>query len=633
MKIKRLERRNEYIEKYLESYRKAVNTDFAVLLKGPWGCGKTYFIQNYCRRVNEKLGDKNATWYISLNGVKEIRDIDERLYQLAHPILGSSTSRFASRLLKGAISTGIRLSTGVEVRKGKSFGAEFGIDDVIKGFIPQKKIRVGANLLVLDDVERSCLDTKEIIGYISGFVEEGVKVVVVSADNNDAERKLEDNDGYAEKIIGKTFEIRNDLHDLFGVLVDSKALPLSQNSILMMRDVIASRLINYDEGKCNYRALRHSFRDVEFVFEQIPAKIRNGKEFIDFSQEFISWFVPLSYVVHIGRISEQEFDVTNIYDSESSKGLKALIVKFGIEDTSFLISGRMGLSLPILRKILWNRPFSVDELNHDILNSPAYYKKPDLPDWCKYWNWFLMDDEEAHAIELQVRKSIKKRKYVHPGEIIHVFSVLMSHVQDEIVTDLTKDAVIKEFESYVKDVVNSNRLILDDPARFDMASYGGYSWWSFDYGEPSGYSTRRLVDVLSEKVREMMNVQEERLIIETIKEWQNKPINLLRAIETEKAGEALFSRIKASDFIEIFIKLKNRDKHQLLLKMKERWMRIYDTRRYSLEEPFLRELLVIVQQKLDNPSCLKSTPSYDAFRRMKKYFKHAHEHILHELQP
>ncbi len=115
MQIKSLERRNGYIEKYLDSYRRAVNTDFAVLIKGPWGCGKTYFIQNYCKSVNERLGDEGATWYISLNGVRSIRDVDERLYQLAHPILGSRTSKFASRLLKGAISSGIRLTTGIEV--------------------------------------------------------------------------------------------------------------------------------------------------------------------------------------------------------------------------------------------------------------------------------------------------------------------------------------------------------------------------------------------------------------------------------------------------------------------------------------------------------------------------------------
>ncbi len=61
-------------------------------------------------------------------------------------------------------------------------------------------------------------------------------------------------------------------------------------------------------------------------------------------------------------------------------------------------------------------------------------------------------------------------------------------------------------------------------------------------------------------------------------------------------------------------------------------MRIYDLRRYVLEEPFLKELLSIVQQKLKDLYDSKSTPSYDALRRMKDYFGEVHEYIIRELQ-
>ena len=48
------ENKNAFIETYLDHYRRMANTDFAVLVKGPWGCGKTYFIKRY-REVSRKL--------------------------------------------------------------------------------------------------------------------------------------------------------------------------------------------------------------------------------------------------------------------------------------------------------------------------------------------------------------------------------------------------------------------------------------------------------------------------------------------------------------------------------------------------------------------------------------------------
>ena len=38
---------NRHIEKYLDHYLEITTPDYAVMLKGEWGCGKTYFIKKY----------------------------------------------------------------------------------------------------------------------------------------------------------------------------------------------------------------------------------------------------------------------------------------------------------------------------------------------------------------------------------------------------------------------------------------------------------------------------------------------------------------------------------------------------------------------------------------------------------
>ena len=67
---------NDYIRQYLDSYIKRDKPGYAVLLKGPWGSGKTYFIQNYEIKNNNK-----RLCYISLFGVSNKSELELRLWK------------------------------------------------------------------------------------------------------------------------------------------------------------------------------------------------------------------------------------------------------------------------------------------------------------------------------------------------------------------------------------------------------------------------------------------------------------------------------------------------------------------------------------------------------------------------
>ncbi|MEM9650150.1 MAG: P-loop NTPase fold protein, partial [Bacteroidota bacterium] len=58
---------NKHIEKYLDYYCSLSHTPgFAVLLKGEWGCGKTWFINKYREKLEKK---KQKFLYVSLYGM------------------------------------------------------------------------------------------------------------------------------------------------------------------------------------------------------------------------------------------------------------------------------------------------------------------------------------------------------------------------------------------------------------------------------------------------------------------------------------------------------------------------------------------------------------------------------------
>ena len=58
---------NNHIENYLNYYCSLQSPDYAVLLKGSWGAGKTWFIKYYCDRLKEK--NRKFLYVPLLNGL------------------------------------------------------------------------------------------------------------------------------------------------------------------------------------------------------------------------------------------------------------------------------------------------------------------------------------------------------------------------------------------------------------------------------------------------------------------------------------------------------------------------------------------------------------------------------------
>lgn len=102
--------KNFLIDNYIDS---PIEPHFAVLIKGKWGCGKTFFINSLLR---DKFGDnyrkENVIW-LSLYGLSDIKQISQKLYELMHPILSNKITKFAFGVAKSAV----KISTGIDVDK------------------------------------------------------------------------------------------------------------------------------------------------------------------------------------------------------------------------------------------------------------------------------------------------------------------------------------------------------------------------------------------------------------------------------------------------------------------------------------------------------------------------------------
>lgn len=219
----------ELVEKYIEEEI----YNYAILIDGEWGSGKTYFIKNVLiNKIEEK--ERKKVIYISLYGIKNISDISNELYI-------SLVDKNVGQPLRKVITTGAKFGADVM----KFLGLELSsYGDEVKGLINLKDY-----ILIFDDLERCNCNINEVLGFINNFVEhEGIKVILIANENE----------------IGKNNEVNNQ---------ELKYLIASNNNI-SYEGLIEEK--NNNKDKISILDIKQRTKlifDEKFIYNQIKEKL------------------------------------------------------------------------------------------------------------------------------------------------------------------------------------------------------------------------------------------------------------------------------------------------------------------------------------------------------------------------
>lgn len=74
-----------------------------MLLEGPWGSGKSHFVETYFRDRLEEARKRDAEAkdpliHVSLFGVRELSDITTQMVEKAHPVLGGKAVKLINSI-------------------------------------------------------------------------------------------------------------------------------------------------------------------------------------------------------------------------------------------------------------------------------------------------------------------------------------------------------------------------------------------------------------------------------------------------------------------------------------------------------------------------------------------------------
>ncbi len=156
---------------YIENYLKNDKTKSAIMLTAPWGMGKSYYIQNCLIPHLEQTTDKKCV-VVSLYGLNDTKEISKAIYfeTRAKAVCAKNEKIQVGKIVGKTIIKGALSVAGIDLSLDDA--------DLEKLY---SSIDITNQLIILEDLERSSISIKQVLGFVNNLVEQdGAKVLLVA---------------------------------------------------------------------------------------------------------------------------------------------------------------------------------------------------------------------------------------------------------------------------------------------------------------------------------------------------------------------------------------------------------------------------------------------------------------------
>ena len=319
---------NENIVNFLNGYMMNPDPQYAVLLKGKWGCGKTHFINHWIDTYQKQEAEDKVLEpvYVSLYGLSETKQISTAINRVLYPILYGKAAKAGKTFLK--FMSAIVLKCDVDWNKdgNSDFSMDLGLDALSIFKSEDEQVKKG-NLLIFDDLERCDVSMKKLLGYLNFFVEQcHCHLIIIGDEDKIAEDENKKIFGeFKEKTIGREFEIATDIHSALDTFVNQTP----KNDFVVGHQEQIEKFFAMTECD-NLRILRQALWDFS-QFEESMTDFLGDSRYEDIMIHVLGTYI-ISYCEYRGKnhqlfdawiqyaIKGQQFDKEKIENLKSQLG-------------------------------------------------------------------------------------------------------------------------------------------------------------------------------------------------------------------------------------------------------------------------------------------------------------------------
>ena len=338
-------------------YVKKPYTDYAIMINGEWGSGKTYFWNNKLRTRLERIQvagteKRYKTIYMSLYGINSLEEISKKIFIETNPNISKSLKKFMNEKEGNSIPE--------YVKTGLDMANLFGTTNFYNGKIDfSETFSTEDKILCFDDLERANVDVIDILGYINNFVEhDKIKTIVICnekelatkfKDTNiemktmiatyilDKENKLKpEEEGLfhkidktdvkplatmleekvsdifdkanayeriKEKLIGETFEYIPEYSYILSGMIMKYSYDDELSDFLKRNTSLIISAFNKSSTR-NLRILKHSLNDFEKIFTNVKKDYPNLP--ISILKTMLTFSIAVAFEIKAGNISKEK---------------------------------------------------------------------------------------------------------------------------------------------------------------------------------------------------------------------------------------------------------------------------------------------------------------------------------------
>ncbi|MBR0101805.1 MAG: hypothetical protein IJP90_19070 [Treponema sp.] len=428
---------NENIINYIKNnyINSKMEPQFAVLVKGDWGCGKTFLVKKILKEAyGEKYEDK-IIW-LSVYGLSSIQQLRQKLFEKIHPILTSKVAKIAFATVKAGLKASTTFDFNRDSKDDLSFDLaipDFEIDENGKKTSIKK-------LLIVDDVERCAIPISELFGFFSEeILERKVRTIFISNDekiqNSESENTLNDYKSIKEKIIGIEFEVTPNTAEAVKTFIEEIGLK-KYESILLEKTVYVLSNLKYE----NLRSIRQAFVHIGQVLSILACETLDEK----YLETVIEYFLVLFIQRAKGELitSNDFLDAIEAYSKEH-KTLKEY-KEIHQKDNDILYRWSRIPLQNLYFNIIQEGDFSTQQILED-------YKDWTTPDDKKtpyqklIQEWFCFSDNEFSQYYESVQKQFDENTILNMSQILGwadlKFELSHTEIIHESVDDIKKSII------------------------------------------------------------------------------------------------------------------------------------------------------------------------------------------------
>lgn len=538
---------NTQLISYLDEYLQMQTPQFAVMITGKWGCGKTYFIKNikdqWCssnKNVSENSIDLKPI-YLSLNGLSSINSVIRKVKTVLYPILYSKGATVAKTVILSALR--IASKSFLDLDKdgaGEDMNNLLDAEGIIEVFKSDSDTLEGNRVMILDDVERCKIPLDELFGFINSIVEHSnSKVILICDEEKLAEVATKESlatqyKNFKEKLIGQTFALEVNYADVAGQFIDKLSYPIINNNRNLIIDLFIA------SSRENLRLIRHCLIDIKRIFEQLPENIKENPNYDQFVKNIVAYVVIASIETRFGNNGIDYYQSYTFNDEAKKVSLELeqrynpILEKYHIYGSSYTIPFK----------------FLLEYIRNGFLASPDYLvsecrmlKSRNLANWEKLWNSYRLSNVEFSELLLNEKKRFYNKELQYVFEVIHLSGILLS-LEKRQLTKLNRKHIVRVAKKTIENIINRYN---NDFSRIYPDSRG------YEFQESNAEEMQEIVDFARDKYIAQLKMVERDYVISV---WNELGTDITQKELLDKFKEVTPSRECSYDRKGIFHQVK-----------------------------------------------------------------------------